>query len=477
MSSTDYSRAERARFDRRRFLAAASAAAAVPCLPGLSFGWDKTSAETKTAADHRLAIEAMTLDLAPGVQVRTLAYNGQVPGPVLRVKEGTPISLDVTNRSGQEEIVHWHGLRTGVRDDGAMEEGSPMIAQGATLRYHLNPNPAGTRWYHTHSMAGDDLTRGQYSGQFGFLIVEPKMDPARYDREFLLAVHHFEPYFAPMSAAMTGDGQLASGGADVAYRYATINGKCLYAGEPLRVRRGERVLLRVLNACATDRCTLALPGHSFRVVAMDGNPVPRPQAVEVLHLAAAERIDAVVEMNTPGLWVLGSTLAAERNMRLGIVVEYDHAIGPPVWLDPKPSTWDYGAFAHATRTATPDEAILLTFKDVGARDGSKFDTWTINDQSWPKVDAIEFLKGRRYRLFFQNGSAEAHPMHLHRHSFEVAQLGTRNISGLMKDVVNVPPLSTVAVDVIADNPGDSLLHCHMQLHMDFGFMTMVKYMK
>ena len=466
------------RFDRRRFLAGAAAVAAAPCLQGIGYGssYRPASAGEETL---KLVIEPMTLEIAPGVRVRTLAYNGRVPGPVLKMREGVPVAIDVTNRSGQPEIVHWHGLRTGVQDDGAMEEGSPMIADGATLRYHLRPNPGGSRWYHTHSMAGEDLSRGQYSGQFGFLIVEPKSDPARYDREFLLAVHHCEPYFAPMDQVMAGamasEQHGSSSGADVAYRYAAINGKCLFAGEPLRVRRGERVLLRVLNASATDACTLALPGHRFHVIALDGNPVPRPQTVDVLYLAAAERIDAVVEMDTPGVWVLGSTLEKERRMGLGVVVEYEHATGEPVWRDVMAAPWDYGAFARAVRAATPDEAILLTFKDVGMKGGSKFDTWTINDQSWPDVDAIEFLKGRRYRLFFQNGSADAHPMHLHRHSFEVAQLGGRDVSGLMKDVVNVPPLSTVAVDVIADNPGDSLLHCHMQLHMDFGFMTMVKY--
>ena len=241
------------------------------------------------------------------------------------------------------------------------------------------------------------------------------------------------------------------------------------------MRRGERVLLRLLNASATEACTLALPGHSFYVIAMDGNPVPNPHAVDTVFLAAAERIDAIVEMNTPGVWILGSTLERERAMGLGVVLEYQDAVGKPQWHDLPATPWDYGAFASSTPAATPDEAILLTFKDVGPRNGSKFDTWTINDQSWPDVDPIEFLKGRRYRLFFQNGSGDPHPMHLHRHAFEIAQLGERNVSRLMKDVVNVPALSTVAVDVVADNPGDSLLHCHMQSHMDFGFMTMVKY--
>ena len=461
---------------RRHFLMGAAFTAGLPCLSRSSYALVETAAGSGvSSAHHKLVIEPVTLDIAPGVRVRTLSYNGQVPGPVLRVRENVPIMIDVANRSGQPEIVHWHGLRTDVRNDGAMEEGSPMIPDGETLRYRLNPNPAGTRWYHTHSMAGDDLTKGQYSGQFGFLIVEPKHDPARYDREFLLAVHHWEPYTAPMGMPAQAGQAPSMGMANVAYRYATINGHCLHAGEPLRVRRGERVLLRLLNASATESCTLALPGHSFYVIAMDGNPVPNPHAVDTVFLAAAERIDAIVEMNTPGVWILGSTLERERAMGLGVILEYQDAVGKPQWPDLPATPWDYGAFASATPAATPDEAILLTFKDVGPRNGSKFDTWTINDQSWPDVDPIEFLKGRRYRLFFQNGSGDPHPMHLHRHTFEIAQLGERNVSRLMKDVVNVPALSTVAVDVVADNPGDSLLHCHMQLHMDFGFMTMVKY--
>ena len=84
-------------------------------------------------------------------------------------------------------------------------------------------------------------------------------------------------------------------------------------------------------------------------------------------------------------------------------------------------------------------------------------------------------QGKRYRMLFRNASGDQHPMHLHRHSFEVTKIDDRSTSGLMKDVVNVMPLQTLAVDFIADNPGDSLMHCHQQLHMDYGFMQIIKY--
>jgi FtsP/CotA-like multicopper oxidase with cupredoxin domain len=261
----------------------------------------------------------------------------------------------------------------------------------------------------------------------------------------------------------------------VGYQYASINQHMLGAGEPIRVKQGQRVLMRLLNASATENVILALPGHKFKVIAMDGNPVPNPVAVEVLSLAVAERVDAVVEMNAPGVWVLGSTLAEARKMGLGIVVEYAGKTGTPIWTDPASAKSDYTQFASAAAAAAPDETVTLTFRDSGPLKGSKFDTWTINNKSWPDVDPIQVKRGKRYRLLLRNGSGDQHPIHLHRHTFEVAQIGHRQLSGLRKDVINVMPLETVAVDFVADNPGDTLLHCHQQLHMDFGFMTIIKY--
>ena len=429
------------------------------------------------AADYSLKIAPVNLEIAPGIQVKTTAYNGQVPGPVLRVREGVPVTIDVTNASANPDIVHWHGLAIDSKNDGAMEEGSPMISPGGQLRYTFTPRPAGTRWYHTHAGAGGNLELGTYSGQFGFLLVDSKLDAGAYDQEILLAVHHWGPRFVPMVETMRAESanQPLTTGSDVGYQYATVNQHMLGAGEPIRVKQGQRVLLRLLNASATENILLALPGHTFKVIAMDGNPVPNPVAVEVLSLAVAERVDAVIEMNAPGVWVLGSTLAEAREMGLGVVVEYAGKTGAPVWNDPAPVKWDYSQFAAATPAVAPDEIIPLTFHDIGKQNGSMFDTWTINNKSWPDVDPIKVTAGKRYRLLLRNGSGDQHPIHLHRHTFEVTKIGAKEMSGLRKDVINVMPLQTVAVDFTADNPGDTLLHCHQQLHMDYGFMTIIKY--
>ena len=103
------------------------------------------------------------------------------------------------------------------------------------------------------------------------------------------------------------------------------------------------------------------------------------------------------------------------------------------------------------------------------------DHWTVNGKSFPKTDAIRVRTDQRYRLRFDNQSDEAHPVHLHRHSFELTRFAGKATAGIMKDVIVVPPRKQVEVDFTADNPGPTLFHCHQQLHMDNGFMTMVQY--
>src|SRR5882757_3765358 len=462
---------------RRHFLSLAGAATGHHVLASTLPAFIPATVSSSPHADVRLRIEECSVEIGKRINLKTVAYNGQVPGPTLRLTEGKQVSIEVTNATNNPDLVHWHGLAIGSLSDGAMEEGSPMIEPGKTLRYNFTPRPSGTRWYHTHAVAGANLTLGTYSGQFGFLLIDGAHDPGHYDQEVNLAVRHWEPSFAPMVETMRAQSvnMPLTTGSDVVYRYATFNQHMLGQGEPLKVKQGQRVLMRLLNASATENVVLALPGHTFRVIAMDGNPVPNPRSIEVLSLAVAERVDAVVEMNNPGVWILGSTLEKSRAMGLGIVVEYAGQSGKPVWREPSPTDWDYSQFAQRTKAKEPDETFVLTFRDIGSVNGSQFDFWTINNKSWPDTDPLHVRQGKRYRLIFRNGSGDQHPMHLHRHTFEISKIGKTELSGLFKDVVNVMPLDSVAVDFVADNPGDTLMHCHQQLHMDYGFMQLIKY--
>jgi len=463
--------------NRRSFLSSAGVLLATRPIAALIPQAKPKAIKPLDKADHVLRIEPVNLEIGKGVSIKTLSYNGQVPGPTLTLREGVPVTIDVTNAGSDPDLVHWHGLAIDSLNDGAMEEGSPMIAPGATQRYNFSPKPSGTRWYHTHASAFENLSAGTYSGQFGFLLIEGRDQPGRYDQEINLAIHHWEPSFVPMVETMREQSENSpqTTGSDVGYKYATMQGHMLGHGEPIRVKEGQRVLMRLLNASGTENVVLALPGHQFTVIAMDGNPVPNPTSVEVLSLAVAERLDVIVDMKNPGVWVLGSMLEKERQMGLGIVVEYAGKNGEPVWKQPAAATWDYVQFGKAGTSPTVDETFILTFRDIGPKKGSNFDMWTINNKSWPEIEPLVVQSGKRYRMVLRNGSGDQHPIHLHRHSFEVTRIGDQKLTGLMKDVINVMPLQTVEVDFVANNPGDTLMHCHQQLHMDYGFMQLIKY--
>jgi FtsP/CotA-like multicopper oxidase with cupredoxin domain len=459
--------------NRRSFLLSASGAAAHPLLTSAfpvksSLLYAAQQSPSKVAADHSLTIKPCTIEISPGVNIKTVAYNGLIPGPLLRLRQGVPVTIDVTNECPSEEIVHWHGLTTDSFNDGAMEEGSPMIPPGATLRYNLKPDPAGTRWYHTHVMAGENIEIGPYTGQYGFLIVDGHKHPGHYDHEVFLAIHYWAPELLLMKNVVQAPNPKhpPMRGWHVQYKYATMNQHRLGAGEPLRVKHGQRVLLRLLNANASENIEIALPGHTFKVVAMDGNSVPNQKEVEVLSIAVGERVDAIVEMKSPGVWIFGSTDEDERQMGLGIVIEYAGKSGKPVWVDPKPVPWDYTQFASNAPAQAPAETIVLSMKNVGRRKDAKFATWAMNGMAWPDIEYMKVKYGKRYRLVFKNDSDTDHSMHLHRHTFEVVTIGDRQIKGLMKDCVNTAPFQTVTIDFVADNPGDTLLHCHMAQHAD-----------
>jgi FtsP/CotA-like multicopper oxidase with cupredoxin domain len=459
----------------RRELLLSARVGAVSWLATRSAGLAYAQGQSSAAADYSIRIAPTSLEIAPGKVVKTTAYNGTVPGPVLRLKEGRPVKIDVTNDSGYPNLIHWHGLMIPSFEDGATEEGSPIIDPGGSLVYSFVAKPSGTRWYHSHAMAMTDLSKSTYSGEFGFLIVEPAAgDPGSYDREVLLAAHHWEGHWVSLQDIKKGPPP--NNGLEVMYHAATLGDRMLGHGEPIRVREGERILFRLLNASGNMGISLALPGHRFRVLALDGNPVPTRAVVDILKLDVAERADVIVEMNNPGVWVFGSIDDEDRNMGMGVVIEYANRSGQPRWTAPTSKTWDYTAFGKpGGAPAAPDETFDLKFEKVpGGRGG--YNRWTINGKSWPDRNPLfTVTDGKRYRLVMNNNSGDEHPVHMHRHSFEITKVGDKPTSGVIKDTISLPRYSTAEIDFVADNPGDTFFHCHHQDHMDEGFAGLIIY--
>lgn len=449
-------------------------------------------------ADYTLRIGSGKVELAPDRIVSTLTYNGEFPGPLLRFTQGRRTWVDVFNDTDSPEQLHWHGQHVGVDVDGAAEEATPDIPAHGMRRISFVPGPAGLRFYHTHVVPRADLSRGQYSGLVGPVYIEPAHDAGAYDQEIFLTLKEFEPAFSrggdmasdflageqdrdlkqrgeSAMAASLGRGE--SPGNEVGYGAFAINGRMLGHGDPIRVQPGQRVLFHVLNGSATETRSLALPGHTFTVVALDGNPVPTRAAVPVLWLGAGERISAIVSMTNPGVWVLGDLSDDDRGHGMGVVVEYAGRGGDPQWAAPPPFSWDYRLFGtpQPADARPPDRTIDMLIEKRNAADNG-FNVWTINGASFAmdtNKPVLDIERGRRHRLRFRNASDDLHPMHLHRHTFEITRFAGTPTAGVRKDVAMLGGYQSMEIDFVADQPGLSLLHCHQQIHMDYGLMLLL----
>jgi len=478
--------------NRRGFLKLGGLALAQAGAVRLAAGAQSNSGlAAESNADYMLRIAPVTVELDRAHIISTVGYNGAAPGPVLRMREGKRVTVDVVNDTDTPELVHWHGMLIPPEVDGTEEEGSPIVAPHARRRFELTPGPAGSRWYHSHAMAMDDLHKGAYTGQFGFVYVDSGRDPGQYDQELFLALRDWEPFFTGTMDDEdddTHDGPLLEkpatmntdpDGLEVGSMTYSINDKALGSSDPIRVREGQRLLIHFLNASAIENRRIALAGHKMKVIALDGNPVPTPQVLDSVFLGAGERIDAVVEMNNPGVWILGGAEKMTRESGLGVVVEYAGQHRPPQWIDPPKTRWDYTIFGTTASNAphpqqTPQQTIELIFEKIPSGAG-KFNLWLVNGKPYPHEREFVLQHGTRYRLVMRNRTDDAHPMHLHRHLWELAEINGKKTAGIIKDTVVVPYYGRAVVDFTADQPGLALFHCHIQQHMDYGFKALFRY--
>jgi len=254
-----------------------------------------------------------------------MAYNGQIPGPEVRLKEGERVRIVLQNRLAEPTTVHWHGVDVPNPMDGVPGITQKPVQPGETFSYEFEARPAGTRWYHTHFQEHRQLDLGLA----GPLIIEPAgSDPFAFDREYTLVLDDWatgsDPPVprtaegtasAPGGMAGTMRRGMMGGGHMPAYDTMTINGKAYPATQPLTVRRGERIRLRLINASADHTHIVRLAGHRLWVTHTDGSPLLQAVEVDAIPLAPAERYDAFFVADRPGAWFL--TCAAPGHARAG----------------------------------------------------------------------------------------------------------------------------------------------------------------
>ena len=221
------------------------------------------------------------------------------------------------------------------RSTAPSKRGLPRFRQAATHDIPLPPRPRAFAGITPTSLPAKTSIAANIPASTDFCSIEPRDNPGRYDQEIFLALHDWDAALLPS----------ADGAMDPAYNVSTINGRVLGFGEPLRVKAGQQVLFQILNSSPTEVHWIALAGHSFRVIALDGNKVAQPQLVPMLRLAPAERVTALVEMNRPGAWIMGEVRKHVMAAGMGIAVEYAGSSGRPRWEQPDELSWDYLRFA------------------------------------------------------------------------------------------------------------------------------------
>ncbi|MDG3009561.1 multicopper oxidase family protein [Rhodococcus sp. D2-41] len=436
-----------------------------------------------------LVPQSVEVDLG-GPTVRTLAYGDTVPGPLIRANVGDELAVRVTNRLDHPTSVHWHGIALRNDMDGAAPA-TPDIGAGGEFTYRFSVPDAGTYWAHPH--VGLDTDYGLYLP----VIVDDPREPGDYDAEWIVVLDDWTDGVGKspqqiydglrrgdMSSMPGMGGNMNHGGeagnllggdaGDVDYPYYLVNGRIPAAPAGFTAEPGQRVRIRIINAGADTAFRVALAGHQMTVTHTDGFPVV-PVPTDAVLLGMGERYDVLV---TVGDGVFPLVASAEgKNGQARALLTTGAGSAPDAAF--RPSELDGRLVTVDDVVAAPDVMLPQGKPDVQLRADLAGDmmsyNWTINGRDYDHTRSLTIREGQRARLTFRNRSMMWHPMHLHGHTFQV--LRADGTPGPRKDTVIVLPMRSVAVDLVADNPGDWMLHCHNAYHQDAGMMTSLDYVR
>lgn len=452
---------------------------------------------TLTAKESMLHLDDKTMKNA-------WTYNGTVPGPQLRVKQGETIRVILKNELPEPVTIHWHGLPVPNNMDGIPGVTQNAVKPNESFTYEFKADVAGTYWYHSHQKSAQQVDKGLY----GSLVVEPTT-PISVDKDYTLVLDEWmlDDRMAEMhgsgsmggmdhGAATTSEGSNSGGHSmpgmempmsdakmmPLMYTIFSVNGKTGPAIEPLSVKEGEKVRIRLINAGYLNH-RLNLQGHEYRIVATDGQPINNPPLIggQLLNIGPGERYDIEFIANKPGKWLLEerSTNPGAKSLAVPIVYEGSES------KEAKPETGDmpivditkYGEAAKSNFTLDQNYDISYQM-DLNTETAKGKMVFTINGKTFPDVPPLNVKKGNLVKVTMVNKSPEdIHPMHLHGHFFQVLSKNGQPVSGspLVKDTLNILPGEAYVVAFEADNPGDWMFHCHDLGHAAQGMVSEVKY--
>lgn len=389
----------------------------------------------------------------------------------LTFNEGERFNVALTNELAEPTIIHWHGLKPPMEQDGVADMPLPLQAAGEKRQFDFPVGRAGTHWMHAHTLQEQNLLAAP------LIVRTPGL--ATDEQEVVVLLHDFS--FTPAEQLLaklksgTGMGHMMHGGAmdlnDIDYDAYLANDRTLDDPEVVKVESGGRVRLRIINGATATVFTIDTGEIEGELIAVDGQdiepvrgrrfPMAMGQRIDIrLALPKAARAFPILALREGALERTGVILAAagapiaklsasgnEKSATMGF--ELETRLKARVPLAPRPTA----------RTI----AVRLTGDMRGY-------AW-----SMPISAPLSVRKGDRVHVVMQNDSMMSHPMHLHGHHFQVVAINGRPIAGAVRDTVQIPHMGAVTIAFDADNPGKWAFHCHHLYHMASGMMAMVAY--
>lgn len=448
---------------------------AAAAMPGLSALPALAAPKVRT---YTLKAQPAKIDLGGGTEFEAWTYNGQTPGPEIRVTEGERLRVILENGLPQPTTIHWHGLPVPNAVDGVPGLTQAAVPPGGRFVYEFEARPAGTYFYHSHQ--GLQLDRGLC----GPLVVEEARPSGGWDREYTLMLEDWVSADGNGPAGgrrrpSSGMGMMGGGRGgprlEPLYDAYSVNGRTSSFAKPLAVKKGDKVCLRLINASAANVYDLALAGHRLTVTHLDGRPV-RPLEFDVVRLGGGERYDVEFVADNPGSWLLQAWDSGLGESGLSVPILYQgvrSARSTPPRFHQSLSLATYPEFRAAEPVPIRAEPDLWYRQLLSG--GMHSPHWTINGKRHPNSETLQVGLGQRVRLGYENHSRMPHPMHLHGHFFRVVNRRLPRELWIFKDTVIVEPMGRLQVELLADNPGRWLHHCHNLYHMEAGMANVLAY--
>lgn len=449
---------------------------------------------TSTLTDNAFTIvakEAMH-ELNNNVSVEAWTFNGSVPGSQIRVQEGEQVKIRLENELPDPVSIHWHGIPVPNTMDGIPGVTQNAVQPGEFFIYEFTVTEPGTYMYHTHQDGVNQLDKGLY----GSFIVEPKIKS--YDRDYSLMLDEWMSSTGNTSSmegmdhsnmsGMDSNESTATNDSSMVhnmnnYDIYSINGKSGDLIDPLTVKEGENVRIRLTNVGFLSH-KIHLHGHNFKVVAIDGQDINEPEEIkdQLITIAPGERYDIEFTANNPGEWYLechGDMEGAEE-MKTKIIYEGNSTKGDNSNQSlslPEFNYTNYGVNKFGGFSLEQEFDLEYSMELNTAMDGEEM-MYTINGKAFPETENIQVKSGDLVKVKLINkSSTDDHPMHLHGHFFQALSKNGKPLEGspIVKDTINLKPGDEFVVAFKADNPGNWLFHCHDLHHATAGMVNMVQY--